>query len=54
MRRRTRVLAVRDFLPSPEESALWEDTVKVTLQVARSGIDFLKQKRLSIILPASA
>lgn len=35
---------VADFLPSPEELALREDTVKVTLHLTRSSVEFFKQE----------
>ncbi|MCK5806216.1 MAG: CopG family transcriptional regulator, partial [Lentisphaeria bacterium] len=35
---------IADFLASPEELALREDTVKVTLQLTRSSVDFFKQE----------
>jgi len=38
-----RVEIVDDFLPKPEELVFKEDTVKVTLNLSRSSIDFFKQ-----------
>jgi len=38
------VRVIADFLPSPEQLALREDTVKVTLQLTRSSVDFFKQE----------
>ena len=38
------VRVVRDFLPSPEELALREETVKVTLQLTRSSVEFFKRE----------
>ena len=38
------VKTIADFLPSPGELALREDTVKVTLQLTRSSVDFFKQE----------
>ena len=34
---------VRDFLPRPEELALKEINVKVTLNLSKSSIDFFKE-----------
>ena len=33
---------VTDFLPSPEELALQEETVKVTLALSKSSVEFFK------------
>lgn len=38
------VRVVRDFLPSPGELALREETVKVTLQLTRSSVEFFKRE----------
>jgi len=38
------VRVITDFLPRPEELALREETVKVTLQLTRSSVDFFKQE----------
>ena len=35
---------VDDFLPSPEELAFKEDTVKVTIALSKSSIEFFKEK----------
>lgn len=35
---------VEDFLPSPDELALKEDTVKVTISLSKSSVDFFKAK----------
>ncbi|MFN3237655.1 MAG: CopG family transcriptional regulator [Pseudomonadales bacterium] len=35
---------VEDFLPSPEELAFKEDTVKVTISLSRSSIEFFKEE----------
>ena len=35
-----KVEVVRDFLPSPDELVLKDDTVKVTLNLSRSSVDF--------------
>lgn len=39
-----RVRVVRDFLPSPEELAFKEDTVKVTLALSRESVDYFKRQ----------
>ena len=36
--------AVRDFLPSPEELAVPEDTIKITISVKKSSINFFKHE----------
>lgn len=33
---------VKDFLPKPEDLAFKDDTVKVTLNLSKSSIDFFK------------
>lgn len=38
-----KVEVVRDFLPSPDELVLKDDTVKVTLNLSRSSVDFFKE-----------
>ncbi len=35
---------VEDFLPSPDELAFKEDTVKVTITLSKSSIEFFKAK----------
>ncbi len=35
---------VDDFLPSPEELAFKEDTVKVTIALSKSSVEFFKEK----------
>ncbi|MDZ7684526.1 MAG: hypothetical protein U5O39_05585 [Gammaproteobacteria bacterium] len=35
---------VDDFLPSPDELAFKEDTVKVTITLSKSSVDFFKAK----------
>ena len=39
-----RVRVVPDFLPSPEELVLREDTVKVTISLSKSSIAFFKRE----------
>ena len=36
--------AVRDFLPPPHELILEEDTVKVTIGLSRSSVEFFKRE----------
>jgi predicted DNA binding CopG/RHH family protein len=38
------VQILEDFLPSPEELAFKEDTVKVTIALSKTSIDFFKKK----------
>ena len=38
------VRVVADFLPSPEELAFREETVKVTIALSRSSVDFFKRE----------
>ena len=35
---------IPDFLPSPEELALKEDTVKVTISLSRGSVEFFKEE----------
>ena len=35
---------VRDFLPSPEELAFKEDTVKVTIALSKSSVEYFKRE----------
>lgn len=35
---------VRDFLPSPDELVFEEDTVKVTIGLSRSSVEFFKRE----------
>ena len=39
-----RVEVISDFLPSPDELVLKEDTVKVTLTLTKESVDFFKAK----------
>ena len=39
-----KVRVVSDFLPSPDELAFREETVKVTLQLSRASVEYFKQK----------
>lgn len=38
------VEVIQDFLPSPEELAFKEDTVKVTIALSKSSVDFFKRE----------
>lgn len=38
------VKVVNDFLPPPEKLVLHEETVKVTLSLTKSSLDFFKQQ----------
>jgi len=35
---------ISDFLPSPEELAFKEDTVKVTISLSKESVEFFKQE----------
>lgn len=37
---------IPDFLPSPKDLALKEDTVKVTLSLTRDSVEFFKEEAL--------
>ena len=39
-----RVKVVSDFLPSPEELALKDETVKVTISLSKTSVDFFKKE----------
>jgi predicted DNA binding CopG/RHH family protein len=39
-----RVKVVADFLPSPEELALKDETVKVTIALSKTSVDFFKNE----------
>lgn len=38
-----KIKIVKDFLPKPEELVFKEDTVKVTLNLSKSSIEFFKE-----------
>jgi predicted DNA binding CopG/RHH family protein len=38
------VEVIADFLPSPEELAFKEETVKITIALSKSSIEFFKKK----------
>lgn len=38
------VRVVSDFLPSPEELALKEETIKVTIALSKASVDFFKKE----------
>ena len=39
-----KVRVVADFLPSPEELALKDETVKVTISLSKASVDFFKEE----------
>ncbi|BDD87387.1 hypothetical protein [Desulfofustis limnaeus] len=39
-----KVRVVSDFLPSPEELALKDETVRVTIALSKASIDFFKRE----------
>ena len=39
-----KVKVVKDFLPSPKELALKNETVKVTISLSKASIDFFKKE----------
>ena len=39
-----KVKVIPDFLPSPEELALKDETVKVTIALSKTSIDFFKKE----------
>jgi predicted DNA binding CopG/RHH family protein len=39
-----KVKVIKDFLPSPEELALKEETVKITILLSRASVDFFKNE----------
>jgi hypothetical protein len=39
-----RLTKVRDFLPPPEQLAMPEDTIKVTLSLSKASVEFFKQQ----------
>ena len=41
-----RAKVIKDFLPKPEDLALKEDRVKVTLELTKKSVDFFKQAAL--------
>ncbi len=38
------VKSIEDFLPSPQELALKEETVKVTIALSKRSVDFFKEQ----------
>lgn len=42
---------LRDFLPTPDELAAREETVKVTLSLSRESVEFFKQEARRHDLP---
>jgi len=39
-----KVRVIKDFLPSPEELAFKEETVKVTISLSKASIEFFKKE----------
>lgn len=39
-----KVKTIPDFLPSPEELALKEETVKITISLSKASIEFFKNE----------
>jgi len=39
-----KVRVIPDFLPSPEELALKEQTVKITIALSKASVDFFKRE----------
>ena len=39
-----KVKVISDFLPSPEELALKDETVKVTIALSKTSVDFFKNE----------
>ena len=39
-----KVRVISDFLPSPEESALKDETVKVTIALSKASVEFFKNE----------
>jgi predicted DNA binding CopG/RHH family protein len=39
-----KVKVIKDFLPSPEELALREETVKITISLSRASVEFFKNE----------
>ncbi len=45
-----KVKVISDFLPSPEELAFKDETVKVTIALSKTSVDFFKNEQKNIIL----
>mgnify|MGYP001813409706 CR=1 FL=1 len=39
-----KVKVIKDFLPSPEELALKEETVKITISLSKASVEFFKNE----------
>ena len=39
-----KMIPVKDFLPSPEELVLPQDTIKVTLSLSKASVEFFKRQ----------
>ncbi|MEE8381694.1 MAG: hypothetical protein V3R78_07460, partial [Thermodesulfobacteriota bacterium] len=46
-----KVRVIKDFLPSPEELAFKEETVKVTISLSKASIEFFKKEVSSLRVP---
>ncbi len=42
---------VKDFLPSPKELVLKEDTVKITLSLSKDSVEFFKEEAEKLHTP---
>lgn len=45
------VRVIADFLPSPEELAFKEETVKVTIALSKASVEFFKQEAEKYHIP---
>jgi len=39
-----KIKVVNDFLPTPQELVLKEDTIKITLMLSKGSVDYFKQE----------
>ncbi len=39
-----KVKVIKDFLPSPEELAFKEETIKITISLSKASVDFFKKE----------
>jgi hypothetical protein len=44
-----KVKVVSDFLPSPEELVLKDETIKVTIALSKASVEFFKMRQKNII-----
>ena len=42
------VRVIKDFLPTPEQLAFKEETVKVTISLSKTSVDYFKSKAKSL------